>query len=282
MGHPASPPASGNVVFFWSATGNSLCAARAVADRLGAGGEACAVVPMAAADPAAYCLDGAYRRVGFAFPVYWGGVPEPVERFIAGLAVGDSPPAYVFTLVTSGGSGFKSTGHDVAGLLAGRGLTPGAAYSVTFYSSYYVAHSALVYRTRPDRAKATAAAEARLADVAGRVAALEPTPRPRRNPLAHYLYDARRHSLTAVDERFTVTPACNGCTLCARLCPAGNITLDAAGRPVWRHACTGCLGCLHWCPKAAIDFGPVTRGRERYHHPSVNLKRLIQALHPAV
>jgi ferredoxin len=271
--------AAANVIFFWSATGNSLRAARAVADRLVAGGEACDLVSIAAAPDGGYRLDGACRRVGFAFPVYWGGVPAPVERFIAGLSAADTAPAYVFTLVTSGGSAFKSTGHDAAELLARRGLAPNAAFAVTFYSSYYVAHSALVYRTRPDRDKAIAAAEAALAGVADRVAALEPTARPRRNPLAHYLYDGRRHSLAAADARFMVGPACNGCALCARLCPVGNITL-ADGLPRWGHSCTGCLGCLHWCPQEAIDFGPVTAGRERYHHPSANLKRMIAANHP--
>ena len=77
-----------------------------------------------------------------------------------------------------------------------------------------------------------------------------------------------------MDKDFWVDDRCNSCAICVRVCPAGNITL-AAGRPVWQHHCEQCLACIQWCPETAIQFGKKTPGYERYHHPDVQLKDMI-------
>lgn len=45
---------------------------------------------------------------------------------------------------------------------------------------------------------------------------------------------------------------CNGCGLCARLCPTRNIAADSTGRPAWGRDCLLCLTCEMKCPKDAI------------------------------
>ncbi len=71
-------------------------------------------------------------------------------------------------------------------------------------------------------------------------------------------------------ENFSVSDACTGCGTCARVCPAGNITL-ADGRPVWNHRCELCCACLHFCPVEAIQLHVLrgTEGRGRYRHPDL-------------
>jgi MinD superfamily P-loop ATPase len=54
-----------------------------------------------------------------------------------------------------------------------------------------------------------------------------------------------------------VSERCNGCGICARICPVKNIDL-AKGRPVWRYHCEQCLACLHWCPRSAEEYGKDT------------------------
>ncbi|WP_202621669.1 EFR1 family ferrodoxin [Anaerocolumna sedimenticola] len=47
--------------------------------------------------------------------------------------------------------------------------------------------------------------------------------------------------------RIKVSGSCNGCGLCIRLCPSGNITMKK-GKPDFGHKCHLCLNCIYSCP----------------------------------
>ena len=57
---------------------------------------------------------------------------------------------------------------------------------------------------------------------------------------------------------------CTRCGLCARVCPANNITLGCNELPKWHGNCTMCLSCIHRCPVRAIEYGKATRSKGRY------------------
>jgi ferredoxin len=76
------------------------------------------------------------------------------------------------------------------------------------------------------------------------------------------------------DTKFTVDDRCTSCGICAEVCPAGNILIEA-GHPVWQHRCEQCLACIHLCPSLAIQAGPKTEGRARYRNPAVQLEALM-------
>ena len=85
-----------------------------------------------------------------------------------------------------------------------------------------------------------------------------------------------------MDRAFQVDEKCNGCGICSRVCPVGNIRMvDDAGephrRPVWQHRCEQCFACLQWCPQEAIQFGSKTSGGKRYHHPDVKLADMFRS-----
>lgn len=46
--------------------------------------------------------------------------------------------------------------------------------------------------------------------------------------------------------------ACNGCGICAALCPTGNIRIEA-GKPVYGNKCVTCMKCLYGCPQKALS-----------------------------
>jgi ferredoxin len=80
------------------------------------------------------------------------------------------------------------------------------------------------------------------------------------------------------DRSFLYDEKCNGCGICARVCPADNIKL-AGGRPEWQHHCENCNACYVWCPKGAIS-GEIVSYSERCHHPGVKLADMLRIKEP--
>jgi len=79
-----------------------------------------------------------------------------------------------------------------------------------------------------------------------------------------------------MDRDFWTDNKCNGCEICGRVCPVGNIVFES-GKPAWQHRCEQCLACIQWCPQEAIQYGKKTPAYERYHHPEVKLKDMTGA-----
>jgi Pyruvate/2-oxoacid:ferredoxin oxidoreductase delta subunit/flavodoxin len=75
-----------------------------------------------------------------------------------------------------------------------------------------------------------------------------------------------------MDKSFTVNDTCDGCGICANVCPAKNIEMKN-GKPAWKHHCETCLACYHWCPKNAIAN---TYGTVQYHHPKISLAEMLE------
>jgi ferredoxin/flavodoxin len=80
--------------------------------------------------------------------------------------------------------------------------------------------------------------------------------------------------LPLMDKSFKYDDKCNGCGICSRICPVGNIKLSN-NKPLWQHHCEQCFACFQWCPKEAIQFGNKTVNGKRYRHPSVKLTDMI-------
>ena len=70
-----------------------------------------------------------------------------------------------------------------------------------------------------------------------------------------------KYKLTAKD--FYVTDACVGCGKCEKLCPLNNVRMED-NKPVWKEKCTHCMACIGNCPANAIEYGTVTKNKERY------------------
>ena len=78
---------------------------------------------------------------------------------------------------------------------------------------------------------------------------------------------------------YHVTDACVSCGTCTRVCPRGCISLKD-GRPVFDDTkCINCMACIQACPTLAIQFTTVKEPNPeaRYRNPHVTLRDLIQA-----
>lgn len=61
--------------------------------------------------------------------------------------------------------------------------------------------------------------------------------------------------------KFYSTPSCNGCALCAQLCPTHNITI-VGDKPTWGNSCVQCTACINRCPRRGIECkASVDQGR---------------------
>ncbi len=249
-------------IYYFSGTGNSLYVARMLAKGLG---EAEVVpIPQAILQPPAAPAE----RIGFVFPVYMWGMPLIVERFCRGIQADSS--AYCFGVVTCGGSA-GGTLAQLEQTLASRNLTLAFGAVVQMpgnYTPLYGAPSETTQRKLFNQA--TLRLNAILEDLhASRRGQVDRGSWFGRTVMSGFVYRFGSRHLAAGDVKFFADERCNSCGLCAKVCPVGNITLQN-GKPAWQHRCEQCMACLQWCPQEAIQFGPRTAGRRRYHHPESN------------
>ncbi len=85
-----------------------------------------------------------------------------------------------------------------------------------------------------------------------------------------------RELLHKTDRSITVNEKCDGCGICAIVCPAKNIRIQNK-MPVWQGRCETCLACMEWCPKKAVQHFWRKPG-VYYRHPSVKVKDMIVCL----
>ena len=78
------------------------------------------------------------------------------------------------------------------------------------------------------------------------------------------------------DRSFFADEKCDGCGICARVCPVSDIEM-VNNRPAWQNRCESCLACVNWCPKEAIHggIGATDKMTIRYHHPDVKVSDFI-------
>lgn len=81
---------------------------------------------------------------------------------------------------------------------------------------------------------------------------------------------------------YEVTESCVGCGTCTKVCPMGCIHIKS-GKPVYDYTkCINCMGCAQHCPTKAIQFAPTMKEvnhKERYRHSKITLAEIIQANH---
>ncbi len=62
---------------------------------------------------------------------------------------------------------------------------------------------------------------------------------------------------------FYATDKCISCGKCVKVCPLNNVSLKD-GKPLWGSSCTHCMACICNCPTEAIEYGNITRNKEKY------------------
>ena len=254
------------VIYYLSATGNSLYAARFLQASL----EAAELRPIPEAlDGGRFSVEAAI--VGFVFPLHYMGLPLQVEAFMERLSMVGSP--YIFAVATCGVPYLGTPFADAEEILRRKTRRLDAAWYLRLVSNYLpLRDTAADWRIRIRAWLAERKPKTIAAAIKGR--------RPHdtwqllRKPCRR-LHEEWKERQSRIDEAFRCdTEKCTACGLCEGVCPARNI-LRPNGHPVWQHRCTECLGCLHICPVEAIEYGEKTKGRKRYRHKEILPKDLL-------
>lgn len=252
------------MIFYFSATGNSLYVAQRIA--AATGDRVASIADAVRGNHFDFSLEDG-EAVGFVTPTYFWGIPTPVADFIRWMRLENAGDNYVYHVLTYGM--LTGQAHRMMGMqLRAQSLPLDGHFTVRMPDTWTPMFDL------SDPAKNQAVLDKAEGEIDAVIQGIRTKAkgRPARGiPLAHLYYAyGLKHYRT---DQFTVEDACTGCGLCQRQCPVSAIALDAdTKRPTWvKDQCACCLGCLHRCPVFAIQYGKNTRGHGQYVNPNVRL-----------
>ncbi len=253
-------------LFVYTGTGNSLWIARSLALELKEAD--LEFMPYLSKD---FTVEA--ERIGIIFPVHIWGLPMRVIRFIRHLQV--KPGAYVFALAVNAGQP-AATLLQMRKLMSARKLSLALGCSFVLPSNYIPWGGPGPVDTQQKRFKD---AREKVKNIAGSVLRAK-RKKPEKGPLWQnivfsWIYKMTFNQVPKLDGKFRVDDKCNGCGICSKVCPAGNISMINK-KPAWLHRCEQCLACIQWCPQEALQYGKKTPQYKRYHHPEVTVKEMFE------
>jgi ferredoxin len=245
-----------NRIYFFTGTGNSLWAAREIAQKL----TDCDIVAIRRNMDMA--VPAGLERLGFVFPTYGWASPLMVADFFRNANFPKQGDTYVFAVATCGGLALNAVPQTNV-LLAEKGVRLHYGANLKMYKN-----SVLNYNMGQNAEKVTEQSAKRATPIVGDIVNKREKRIPDVNRFLFRLHLAFMKDIHETDYGYQVSGDCVSCGLCAKVCPAQNITLQN-GKPEFHHRCERCLACIQHCPKRAIDYKDKTQKRGRYAHPQI-------------
>lgn len=256
-------------IYYFSATGNTLSLARNLSSALG-GADIRAVKDFREKE----IVEDNSDIVVLCFPVYTFGAPRILEEFAAKLKVKDTALVY---LCVSYGALLCDALKAFRNVAAKNGLSVSGGYGVHMPGNYQPMYDVL---SDEKQQKLFAGQQEKIPVIAGAILRGDKG-RFEKNfgilglLLSHGVHKSFAKQVRTMDKSFRLSDSCDGCGLCAKVCPVHNISIRE-GKPVWNHSCEQCLACFHWCPRKAIQQGSKSHRFGRYHNPAVVLNDFIK------
>jgi len=219
-------------------------------------------------------INATSEKVGFVFPVYAWALPKIVYDFIEKIDLSNTK--YIFAVTTMGGFSRQYVAPLLNKLLKPKNKELDAAYNLRIFSNNIFGSKRInPIPSKEKGEKRIKKAESKLEKIAE---IIRNNQKGKARKVSFYPMKGSYYSfmkeVNTMDEKYYSDEKCNGCGICQKICPVDNIKL-VNEKPEWQHKCQMCLGCLHYCPEKAIQHGEYTLGRERYNHPYIKLKELI-------
>lgn len=254
------------MIFYFSATGNSLYTAKKISEYIG---EPLMNISTAKNDNMQVEL-APNETVGFVFPLYAWSATKMVLDFAKSI---DTNGHYTFAVATYG----QNIGRFDR-FFEQAGIRLNSAYSLNMPNNY------IMIWDKMKQERCLAEADKRIVEICESIYQRQEVTDIQcvlnGNPVSEAQVGFAPEmnamwSQTVSDvSDFYVTDDCIGCGTCEKVCNGRTIRL-AGGKPVWGDDCTKCLACLHLCPKQAIQFGQYTVGSGRYKNPNIKVSELM-------
>ena len=246
-------------IYYFTGTGNSLHVARELNKALLHSGE---LLPVARyQNDETVCSDA--EMVGFVFPIYMGSVPWIVAEFIKKLRIDN--PSYIFSVAT-----YNS--HEMQCMQILNEILRASSMNLALAETIVMPGNAKANSPMETENKLIASAQ-RIIDISQKINGRACEPLAISPKTTKGAAKAFKHTSIA---KFKLLPSCNGCGICAKVCPVKNIELIDK-KPVWGKNCTSCLACFHWCPSNSTKWTlPLVGSRSQYHHPEINVQDIIK------
>jgi NAD-dependent dihydropyrimidine dehydrogenase PreA subunit/flavodoxin len=257
-------------LYYHTGTGNSLKIAKDIGSKLGDH----ELIPITKHLKGKTLVEG--EIVGFVFPVYFARPPVILQEFIANAEFGDVE--YLF-VVANGGGLFGKALKILDKKLREKGAAVRAGFTIGMPGNH--PKIASMQRTAPEEhyRQETIRVDEIVKTVQQRMPHNLESSYGILGTVFSYLAfrgPVKLSEAHMLDKVLWVDKRCDGCGICVRVCPVGNIELSESATPVWRHDCANCLACYHHCPQEAIQLGR-EEPMKRYRHPEISLEEIVLA-----
>jgi len=234
-------------IFYFTGTGNSLFAARKIADSTGA---TLISIPQVIAEQQTYTDD----TIGFVYPQYSIGLPKMVRQFI----LNNSFKADYFFAV------------DLYSFIRANALREIAAIIPLNYGTYLKTPNNFIFlfNSHKNPSVMLAKAETKLKQIIKDISNHVSKPvKPRKSVGNATKYFGKT--------KFMLTADCTKCGTCVRVCPAGNIKMN--DKIAFDENCENCFACVNLCPTHAIYSNKAMLKRRQYRNPAVTIDEIAKA-----
>lgn len=250
------------MLFYFTATGNSLYAAKQLDD-----------VRISIAQ-AIHGKEKRYQadRIGIVCPVFGHEVPPLVKEFLSGA---EFDTDYFYVVLTYGNR------HGGACELV-RKLLEGLGIHLAYINVLLMADNFLPAFDMDEQKKMDKKVDEHLAqireDIENRKRFFSPVTDADRAAHREYLDRVLGMPENALANAYYITDACMGCEICTKVCPKKCFLVEKQ-KSIWNpKGCMMCMACIHACPTKAIQMRGQEKNREaRYRNENISICEIVDA-----
>lgn len=250
------------MIFYFTATGNSLYVARQFEDNL-------ISIPQIINNDDLVFED---ETIGIVWPIYAGEPPKIVLDF---LTKATFKTDYFYMILTYGKDQTDAP-EFVASLCEELGKPVDYAKAILMVDNYLPSFD-MIEQMAIDK-KVDEQIAVAVADVTARITEIPVASQEGRD------FHARAKKIFTDNpglingEQITVTEKCIGCGLCVRVCPVGRFYLEDGKAKRYQNTCEFCLACAHICPQKAITTSVSDKNPDaRYRNEHVSMQDIIES-----